>query len=66
MPRKDVVVIDGVPHSWRALCELRKAQRAASIAARGTQETLFELKDDSRPAAARSASGRYEEPGLFD
>jgi hypothetical protein len=30
------------------------------------QPTLFPLKEDARPVAARTAAGRYYEPGLFD
>jgi hypothetical protein len=31
-----------------------------------TQLALFELKDDCRPAAERTAAGRYEQPTFFD
>jgi len=33
---------------------------------RVSQPTLFELKEDARPPAQRSAAGRYAEPTLFD
>lgn len=66
MPRDDAVIIEGRAYSWRALLELRRAQREAAKAARGTQLTLFELRNDRRPAAERSAAGRYTEPGLLD
>jgi len=29
------------------------------------QPPLFELREDCRPAAARTAAGRYLEPSLF-
>jgi hypothetical protein len=66
VPRDDVIVVDGRAYSWRALCDLRRAQREAARAMRGTQLALFELKDDTRPAHERTARGRYEEPGLLD
>jgi hypothetical protein len=33
-------------------------------AAQPQQPALFELKDDHRPAAERTAAGRYQEPTL--
>jgi hypothetical protein len=66
VPRDDVIVIDGRAHSWRALCDLRRAQREAVRAARGKQLTLFALKDDCRPATEQSAAGRYLEPTFLD
>lgn len=60
----DTIVIKGRAFSWRQLCELRKAQIEARRAAQGRQLALFELYDDRRPAAARTAAGRYEEPTL--
>jgi hypothetical protein len=59
---RDAVMIEGRAYSWRALCELRKAQMEARRAAQGSQPALFELLDDSRPQAERTASGRYSEP----
>ena len=66
MPRDDKLIIDGRAYSWRALCDLRRAQREADRAARGQQLALFELKQDSRPVHERTGRGRFEEPGLFD
>ena len=34
-------------------------------AAQPSQPPLFELKEDCRPAAERTAAGRYLEPTLF-
>ena len=34
--------------------------------AQGSQPALFELKDDSRPKAERTAAGRYAEPTLLE
>jgi hypothetical protein len=62
---RDAVIIEGRAYSWRALCELRKAQMEARRAAQGSQLALFELKEDRRPAAERTASGRYSEPNLL-
>jgi hypothetical protein len=56
------IVIDGKRYAWRDLLKLRREQRKA---ARQTQLTLFELKDDRRPATQRTADGRYAEPTLF-
>jgi hypothetical protein len=66
MPRDDIVIIEGRAYSWRALIELRQAQREAAKAARGTQLTLYEMKDDSRPKRERTATGPYTEPSLLD
>ena len=54
--------IDGRRYLWREILELRRQQRRE----RPAQPTLFELKDDARPASQRSAEGRYAEPTLFD
>ena len=56
------IIIDGKRYSWRDILALRREQRQPAL----PQPTLFELKDDSRPAAARTANGRYAEPTLFD
>jgi hypothetical protein len=50
------IVIDGKRHASRDILKLRREQRKA---ARQTQLTLFELKDDHRPATQRTADGRY-------
>ena len=57
MKRPDVIVIEGRAYSWRVILELRWAQPQ--------QSPLFELKEDRRPAAERSAAGRYREPTLL-
>jgi hypothetical protein len=57
------IIIDGKRHLWRDILELRRAQCVEPVRA---EPTLFELRDDTRPAAGRSAAGRYREPGLFD
>lgn len=62
----DGFMLDGRAHSWRKLCELRRQQLEAARKARGTQATLFELRDDCRPESQRTASGRYAQPGLLD
>jgi hypothetical protein len=56
------IVIDGKRHLWKDILKLRREQRKA---AKQPQLTLFELKDDSRPASQRTAEGRYSEPTLF-
>jgi hypothetical protein len=62
----DTLIIDGRAYSWRQICELRQQQKQAREAARARQLTLFELKDDCRPAAERNATGRFQEPTFFD
>jgi hypothetical protein len=56
------IVIDGKRYLWREILQLRREQRKA---ARKPQLTLFELKEDSRPASQRTAEGRFTEPTLF-
>jgi hypothetical protein len=51
-------------HLWRDILKLRKEQVQA--AANAKQPALFELIDDSRPRAERTAAGRYREPSLFE
>jgi hypothetical protein len=66
MPRDETIMIEGRAYSWHALCDLRRTQREAAKAARGTQLTLFEMRNDSRPKQEHTAAGRYTEPGLLD
>ena len=63
MTRMKYIEIDGRRYLWRDLLQLRRDQRKAF--ARAQQPTLFELKDDHRPASQRTAAGRYREPSLF-
>jgi hypothetical protein len=56
------IVIDGKRYLWRDILKLRREQRKA---AKKHQLTLFELKDDCRPATQRTAEGRFSEPTLF-
>ncbi len=57
------IELDGKRYAWRDILQLRREQKNAH--ARGEQPTLFELKDDCRPVAERTAAGRYREPSLF-
>jgi hypothetical protein len=63
--KPDTLIIDGRAYSWQALCELRRQQLEAWRAAQPRQLALFELKNDTRPVAERTASGRYEQPSLL-
>jgi hypothetical protein len=63
MSRLKYIEIDGKRYLWREVLELRREQKKAH--ARAQQPTLFELKEDRRPEADRSAAGRYREPSLF-
>jgi hypothetical protein len=65
MKAPDTIVIDGRAYSWKRLLELRRDQLEAWKAAQPRQPALFELKDDSRPEAERTAAGRYLEPTLL-
>ena len=65
MGKPDTLIIDGHAFSWQRLCDLRRQQLEAWKAARSNQPALFEMKDDFRPAAERTAAGRYLEPTLF-
>ena len=55
--------IDGKRYAWKELLRLRAEQSKAERQAQ--QPTLFELRDDCRPASQQTAAGRYEEPTLF-
>ena len=57
------IIIDGKRYTWRDIIALRRDQIRQT---RQPQQTLFELKEDARPASQRSAGGRYAEPSLFD
>jgi hypothetical protein len=56
------IVIDGKRYDWR---EIRRLRRDQIQAARKSQLTLFEMKEDARPGSQRSVEGRYTEPLLF-
>ena len=66
MSRPANIIIEGRAYRWRDILELRRQQVAAWKAARPDQPALFALRHDSRPAAERSAAGRYREPSLLD
>jgi len=56
------VEVNGQRIAWRDLLKLRSEQKKAQ---RQAQLTLFELKEDARPASQTTPEGRYEEPTLF-
>jgi len=58
------ITIDGKRHLWRDIMKLRREQLQAH--ANTKQPALFELIDDFRPPAERTAAGRYQEPTLFE
>jgi len=62
----DTIIIGGHAYSWRQLSEQRRQQVAAWKASQPHQPSLFELREDARPATQRSAAGRYLEPSLLD
>ncbi len=57
------ITVEGKRLLWRDLLKLSREQRKASADAQ--QPALFELVDDRRPPAERTAAGRYLEPSLF-
>lgn len=65
MAKPDTIILDGRGYSWQQLCELRRQQLEAWKAAQPPQLTLFELREDCRPLAERTAAGRYREPTLL-
>jgi hypothetical protein len=65
MSKPDTIIVEGRAFSWQQLCELRRQQLEARKAAQPRQLALFEMKDDCRPAAERTAAGRYREPTLL-
>jgi hypothetical protein len=65
MAKPDTILIGGHAYSWRQICEMRRRQLEVWKAAQSRQVALFELKTDSRPAAERTAAGRYLKPSLF-
>jgi hypothetical protein len=62
MAKPDTLVVDGHAFSWQRLLELRRAQLDVWQAEQARQLTLFELRQDCRPEAERTAAGRYREP----
>jgi hypothetical protein len=62
----DTIIVGGHAYSWRALLELRRAHIDAWREAQPKQPALFDLKEDRRPVAERTADGRYREPSLLD
>ena len=61
MPLPRFVDINGRRYQWRDLVALRQAQAVP----KAQQPTLFELREDHRPAGERNAAERYREPNLF-
>jgi hypothetical protein len=57
--------IDGKRYLWRDIVQLRQEQCRAAALAAPVQPPLFELHEDFRPAAERTAAARYLEPSLF-
>jgi hypothetical protein len=57
------IEIEGRRYLWRDVVQLRREQKKAY--AKAQQPALFELKDDCRLPAARTAADRYREPSLF-
>lgn len=65
MAKPDTLMVDGHAYSWQRLCDLRRKQLEELRASQAKQLALFALKDDVRPAAERTAAGRYQEPTML-
>ena len=65
MANSDHIILGGHAFSWRQICEARREQIEARRRAQAEQLALFELKEDYRPVAERTAGGRYEQPSLL-
>ena len=63
MANPKFITIDGKRHLSRDLLQQRRDAKQAC--ANAVQPALFELLDDRRPPADRTAAGRYQEPSLF-
>ncbi|MGO9269567.1 MAG: hypothetical protein ACLQOO_04815 [Terriglobia bacterium] len=57
MARLNFIEIDGKRYLWRDVLQLCREQKKAH--AQAQQPALFELREDRRPAAERTAAGRY-------
>ena len=57
------IEIDGKRYAWRDLVARYREQARRE---RVPEPTLFEMKEDVRPASQKTAAGRYAEPSLFD
>ena len=67
MTRATFIAIEGKHYRWKDILELRRAQLAAAYADPAAQLALFEaLREDHRPVDERTASGRYQQPTLFE
>lgn len=61
------IAIDGKHYLWKDILDLRRAQLAADSSNNATQMALFaSLREDHRPVEERTASGRYQQPNLFE
>jgi hypothetical protein len=61
MAKPDIIIIGGRAYRGQEICQLRRQQLEPWNAAQPRQLALFDLKDDCRPAAERTAAG-YAEP----
>jgi hypothetical protein len=57
------IEIGGKRLLWRDVLALRREQ--ARAAEKTLQPTLFQLREDCRPVAERTAAGRFREPSLL-
>lgn len=65
--RLPFITIDGKQYRWKEILAFRSTQLAEARTASTAQLALFEsLYDDHRPIDARTASGRYQQPSLFE
>ena len=57
------IEIDGKRYAWKDIVRLRREQIEAERHMQ--QPTLFEVRNNSRPASQQTARGRHGEPTLF-
>jgi hypothetical protein len=62
MAMPNIIPIGDHAYCRQEICQLRREQLEAWNAGQPRQLALFELKDDCRPAAERTAAVRYAEP----
>ena len=65
MAKPEIIPFGGHAFRGQEICQVRRQQLEAWKAVQPRKLALFELKDDCRPAAERTAAGRYAEPTLL-
>jgi hypothetical protein len=61
MSKSDTLIVDGHAFSWQRLIESRREQLERGRPRKPSQPALFASKEEFRPAAERTAAGRYRD-----